>query len=71
MEWVKINCSLLVRANLQGYKKDLSIEIEKVLESFKLDFNHENGFVSSDDSLVIQEYLIYMILIQMFSMGGF
>ena len=29
--------SLLVRANLQGYKKDLSIEIEKVLESFKLD----------------------------------
>ncbi len=48
--------SLLVRANLQGYKKDLSIEIEKVLESFKLDFNHENGFVSSDNSLVIQEY---------------
>ncbi len=51
--------SLLVRANLQGYKNDLSNEIEKVLESFKLDFNHENGFVSSKNSLVIQEYPHY------------
>ncbi len=48
--------SLLVRANLQEYNVNLSPQIVKVLESFKLDFHHENGFVSSKDSLVIQEY---------------
>ena len=70
MEWDRDNTLLLVRANLQEYNVNLSPQIVKVLESFKLDFHDENGFVSSEDSLVIQEYPPCITLTQMFLMAG-